>query len=1141
MRTLLKLTLSAFAVLSACATSGHHTQSKGNTEGSTGLFASDLDDAAALSLARFDHGAVEAPIKLTTPDGIDLKLVSLEAKSLTEGPLAFTELHLAFDNPEARTIEARFAIRLPTGASVSRFAMRINNDWQEGEMVEKQRARQIYEDFLHRKVDPALLEQGAGNEFTARVFPIAAKQRKELIISYSQELTDKRQTLVPLRGLPAIDKLDVQLVKRGDTQPRHAVTKAKHTPKRDFSVLRSKKDGQAVRHGNLIAARVTVDVGAAPEPVGNTLFLIDTSASRALGLRRQLNQVRALTQRIAKAHGSTTVSLASFDQEVFHSYTGPASGLNDSHFDAIRRQHALGASDPSHAFRWAHHHCKHHQLARVVVVGDGVVTAGSQGKALLKRIRALGDAGVERLDVVAFGGILDEDEMSRWATAGLPKDGMVQAAKNGTAKLWARLNKSVVNTLPVTVTGARWHYPKRLRGVQTGDTAIVYAEMKRGKKPTIELGAQKLSELRFETAARPLLARSWAQAKVRSLIEQERRNGSSQEIRKEIIRLSTKYRVLSPHTGMLVLETQRDYDRYNLSRDALADILSIDGGELEVVQRTQPASMRPKLNQRLGGLNPAAGGPLPARGQMWGDSIGESFGAGGLGLSGIGEGGGRRAKGTGMGIMGTIGHGATPPPAAASKPSRTAPPRNAGRLGQGFGSGSGRLGGSRRTPPRVRMGAGTVKGGLAPEVVRRIVRQNFGRLRLCYERELAKQPSRGGDVMVRFSIARNGKVAAARALGSSFSEGLLKCVSLTFRRLSFPRPDAGVVTVAYPIRLTPGGAVSTRAAQRRERARHSKGTGLPNTARPYRGRLAKVMDLLARGDATAALTNARRWQTESPGKVPALIALGEALEANGDKRTAARAYGSIIDLFPSRADMRRYAAERLDRLNTTASQSLAVDAYKIARTQRPDHPTSHRLLAYSLVKQGHFEQAFEAVAQGLNKARFRNDIVRSALKADLGLLGAAWLHAQPAKRTEVVQKLKEAGATLATQPSTRFVLSWETDANDVDLHIYTPDGYHASYASPTLADGSRLYGDVTTGYGPEVFEVKGALGKRTFKLQAHYYSRGAMGFGMGKLQVIKHDGKGAIELDERPFIVMVDKGYVDLGTVGEWPADREEP
>ena len=52
-----------------------------------------------------------------------------------------------------------------------------------------------------------------------------------------------------------------------------------------------------------------------------------------------------------------------------------------------------------------------------------------------------------------------------------------------------------------------------------------------------------------------------------------------------------------------------------------------------------------------------------------------------------------------------------------------------------------------------------------------------------------------------------------------------------------------------------------------------------------------------------------------------------------------------------------------------------------------------------------------------------------------------------------------------------------------------------------------------------------------YKLQAHYYSRGPMGYGMGKLQIVEHDGNGGLRFEERPFIVMRDGAFVDLGKV----------
>ena len=181
--------------------------------------------------------------------------------------------------------------------------------------------------------------------------------------------------------------------------------------------------------------------------------------------------------------------------------------------------------------------------------------------------------------------------------------------------------------------------------------------------------------------------------------------------------------------------------------------------------------------------------PLSARGNMWGDNIGDSFGAGGLGLSGIGEGGGGRGEGIGLGNIGTIGHGAGT------------------GTGQGFGSGHGRLQGSHRTkPPQVRMGATSVSGRLPPEVIQRIVRQNFGRFRLCYENGLRNNPNLQGRVSVRFVIGRDGAVSNVGNGGSDMPDGgVVSCVVRAFYGLSFPQPEGGIVTVVYPIMFSPGG------------------------------------------------------------------------------------------------------------------------------------------------------------------------------------------------------------------------------------------------------------------------------------------------------------------------------------------------
>ena len=180
--------------------------------------------------------------------------------------------------------------------------------------------------------------------------------------------------------------------------------------------------------------------------------------------------------------------------------------------------------------------------------------------------------------------------------------------------------------------------------------------------------------------------------------------------------------------------------------------------------------------------------PISARGNMWGDSIGDSFGAGGLGLSGVGEGGGGKGEGIGLGSIGTIGHGAGT------------------GSGQGFGGGHGGLGSGHRTKsPGIRAAAATINGRLPPEVIQRIVRQNFGRFRLCFENGLTKNPNLQGRVTVKFIIDRAGAVTMASDGGSELPDtGVVQCVVRGFSNLSFPAPEGGVVQVAYPIIFSPG-------------------------------------------------------------------------------------------------------------------------------------------------------------------------------------------------------------------------------------------------------------------------------------------------------------------------------------------------
>jgi hypothetical protein len=106
---------------------------------------------------------------------------------------------------------------------------------------------------------------------------------------------------------------------------------------------------------------------------------------------------------------------------------------------------------------------------------------------------------------------------------------------------------------------------------------------------------------------------------------------------------------------------------------------------------------------------------------------------------------------------------------------------------------------------KVRAGATSVNGRLPPEVIQRVVRQNQGRFRACYEDGLNRNPNLEGRVSVRFVIGRDGTVSSAESSGSDLPDPkVVACIVRVFARTTFPAPEGGIVTVSYPLVFSPG-------------------------------------------------------------------------------------------------------------------------------------------------------------------------------------------------------------------------------------------------------------------------------------------------------------------------------------------------
>ena len=117
--------------------------------------------------------------------------VVVESATITTevtGRIAVTTFVLVFHNPNARVLEGTFEFPLLEGQSVVRFALDVNGRLREAVPVEKDRARVVFEEIERRGIDPGLLEQTAGNNYHARVYPIPANGSRRVVIAYQEDV-----------------------------------------------------------------------------------------------------------------------------------------------------------------------------------------------------------------------------------------------------------------------------------------------------------------------------------------------------------------------------------------------------------------------------------------------------------------------------------------------------------------------------------------------------------------------------------------------------------------------------------------------------------------------------------------------------------------------------------------------------------------------------------------------------------------------------------------------------------------------------------------------------------------------------------------------------------------------------------------
>ncbi len=781
-------------------------------------------------------GTVTARVPGTTQPVGGVSVVAHDVTVSVRDGFARTEIREEVRNDGDRVLEGRYVFPLPPGASVGRLALWVGRDLVEGEIVERAVASRIFRGIVDDTVrprDPALLEWVSASEVSLTIFPIPPHASRKVLLAYDEILpreAGRAAYVLPLSlggdRAPAIEAVSIDVVVSDrDAPPRDVETRGYDAhvdvegaatrvrfaargfiPAGDFVVSYARPAAEApveVAWGSVVLAGPAragapdrEDVAAvrvrAPRPDFaadlerspiDRVIVIDVSQSQSV---ETIAAEARVAIAIAKGLGDgDRVEVLACDSDCDRFPEGAPVDRASMSFRALARwlsaRTPRGSSDLAGAILAGAKGLRSpDRRKQLVVLGDGAPTSGELSAATIAaRVRpAIAGRDVD-LALLGVGRSVDEVVL-----AGLARElgGTYQRVANGeplsarAASLAASLDAPVLADAKLVLpAGLSDPAPRALPNLRFGDEVVVYAR-RTGPldgAPVALTGRLRDRDVRVEGslpapgAARdvPAVPRLFAEARLAELAADD-----SREARAESIALSKRFHVMARGTAWLVLESDRMFAEFGI-----------------------PRTVRPQGDDRLGLVAPRGGAPetgiLPGVGEsLAGDSrsaaaapsIGAALGAMSSAPSGAGLASASLLDAAASSVV------------AAPAPAPAAP---------GFGAGHGRVGGSHRAKPAmIRMGATTVTGRLPPETVQRIVRLNFGRFRNCYERGLTRNPDLAGRVVTRFVIDRDGAVVATSDSGSDLPDReVVSCVVRSFGALSFPQPEAGVVTVLYPI------------------------------------------------------------------------------------------------------------------------------------------------------------------------------------------------------------------------------------------------------------------------------------------------------------------------------------------------------
>ena len=528
-----------------------------------------------------------------------------------EEQVASTEVTQVFFNPNGWQAEGIYLFPLPDGASVSRFTMMMGDKEITGEVLDANKARDIYLSIVQRRRDPGLLEYAGRRLIRARIFPIPPRGETRITLRFEQLLKPEGgliEMTYPLRsdkfapgpvevagrievrsqaGLATLfspsHKLDV--VKKSGTHWIASFEESRSRGDRDLQLLYSlgKKDfgvslttHKPAGEDGYFLLLVAPNTGVTPADVlpKDVIFVIDTSGSMGDRGGTKMKQAKAaLSYAIGRLNPGDRFNVIAFSTEARPFRDKPIEanpGTVAAAVEFVNGLEATGGTAIHDALVEALRGDRSEgRLPIVIFLTDGQPTIGPTDTRSILQAVEKANAARARLFVFGVGDNLNAELLTELAGRNGGSGNFVSERENIEVKVSALYDKvasPVLTDLKLTIPDLGQHdvYPRVLGDLFKGQQLVVVGRYSKQGPRAITLsgkiGQREVSyvyEAQFDQSGqREFLPRLWAVRKVGFMLDEIRRNGEQAELVAEIKRLGIRHGIVTPYTSFLVVEEE---------------------------------------------------------------------------------------------------------------------------------------------------------------------------------------------------------------------------------------------------------------------------------------------------------------------------------------------------------------------------------------------------------------------------------------------------------------------------------------------------------------------------------------------------------------------------------------------------------